>query len=65
MIRVSVDSQGRAQAFQIIEGNRKNISAALHAARRFAFQPCASSGDCDHLLKFSDYGDASITQRID
>ncbi len=64
-IRVSVDSEGHAQAFQIIEGNRKNISAALHAARRFAFQPCASSGDCDHLLKFTDYGDASIVQRID
>jgi hypothetical protein len=65
MIRVHVDSEGRAQAIQLLHGSRTRLSAALHAARRFSFEPCASSADCDHLLIFTDYGDASIVQRIE
>jgi hypothetical protein len=64
-IRVTVDRDGRSQDFQVLRGDRKKVSAALHAAKRFSFQPCASSTDCDHLLKFIDYGDASLVQRID
>jgi hypothetical protein len=65
MIRVSVDTQGRAQAFQILQGDHKQTSAALSAARQLSFRPCSSSADCEHLLKFTDYGDASIVQSID
>jgi len=65
MIRVSVDSDGHAQAFQVLQGDRNKIPSALDAARRFSFQPCDISADCDHLLKFTDYGDASMVQRID
>lgn len=65
MIRVSVDHQGRAQAFQVLQGDRKKRSAALAAARRWSFQPCSGSVDCEHLLKFTDYGDASFVQMID
>ncbi len=65
MIRVSVDSEGRAQAFQVLRGDRKKISAALAAAKRWSFQPCSGSVDCEHLLKFTDYGDASIVHMID
>ena len=65
MIRVSVDRQGRTQEVEILQGHSKKTSAALHAARRFAFEPCNRSFDCDHLLKFTDYGDASIVQKID
>jgi hypothetical protein len=65
-IRVTVDSGGRAQDFQILSGNRTEVSAALQAAKHFSFQPCASSAaDCDHLLKFIDFGNASLVQRID
>jgi hypothetical protein len=65
ILSVSVDSQGRAQAFQILQGNQKKGSAALHAARLLSFPPCSSSADCEHRLKFTDYGDASIVQKID
>jgi TonB family protein len=65
MIRVRVDSQGRPQAFRIMRGNQSRSSAALNAARRWPFQPCAHGGDCEHLLKFTDYGDASSVQIID
>jgi hypothetical protein len=65
MIRVSVDRHGRAQQVEILRGDPKKTSAALNAARRFAFEPCHGSFDCDHLLKFTDYGDASIVQKID
>ena len=65
IMSVSVDSQGRAQAFQILQGNQKKGSAALNAARQLSFQPCSSSADCEHRLKFTDYGDASIVQKID
>jgi hypothetical protein len=64
-IRVTVDREGRAQEFQFLQGDPKRVSAALHAAKRFSFQPCADSADCDHLLKFIDFGDASLVQRID
>jgi hypothetical protein len=59
IIRVSVDSEGRATAFQILRGDQKKSSAALAAARHWSFQPCPASADCEHLLKFTDYGDAS------
>ena len=65
MIRVSVDREGRALAFHVLRGDQKKISAALNAARRWSFQPCFGSADCEHLLKFTDYGDASIVQMID
>lgn len=65
MIRVSVDSQGHTQEVEILQGHSKKTAAALTAARRFAFEPCNRSFDCDHLLKFTDYGDASIVQKIE
>jgi hypothetical protein len=65
MIRVTVDRQGHPHEVQIMRGKSKKTSAALNAARRFAFEPCNRSNDCDHLLKFTDYGDASILQKID
>ncbi len=65
MIRVSVDSEGRAQSFQVLRGAQKRRSAALNAARHWSFQPCASSADCEHLLRFTDYGDASSLRMID
>jgi outer membrane biosynthesis protein TonB len=65
MIRVSVDRKGQPHAFQIVRGDRKKISAALDAAKRWSFQPCPGSADCEHLMKFTDYGDASSVQIID
>ncbi len=65
MIRVSVDGEGRAQAFQVVSGDQKKTAAALAAAKRWSFQPCASSAECEHLLKFTDYGGASRVQMID
>lgn len=65
VISVSVDRDGRAQAFHVLRGDQKKISAALHAAKRWSFQPCSGAEDCEHLLKFTDYGDASIVQVID
>jgi hypothetical protein len=65
MIRVSVDHEGQAQTFHILQGNRKKMSVALNAAKHWHFQPCSSSAGCEHLLKFTDYGDASILQMID
>ena len=64
LIRVSVDSQGRASAFQILQGNQNKKSAALNAAKRWSFQPCSGSVDCQHLLKFTDHGDASVVQML-
>ena len=64
IVRVRVDRDGRAQAFQIVRGNR-DISAALTAVRRWSFQPCAGDADCKHLLKFTNYGDAFSVQMID
>jgi len=64
MIRVSVDRQGHAREVEILQGSKKT-SAALSAARRFAFEPCDRAFDCDHLLKFTDFGDAFIVQKID
>ena len=65
IIRVSVDQQGRAGTFRIVQGDREKIPAALHAARLWHFQPCSGSGSCEHLLKFTDYGDASLVRMID
>jgi hypothetical protein len=65
MIRVSVDGEGRAQGFQVVSGDQKKTAAALAAAKRWSFQPCASSAECEHLLKFTDYGGASRVQMID
>ena len=65
MIRVSVDREGRAQAFQILRGDQKKIPAALAAAKHLSYQPCSGNADCEHVLKFTDYGDTSIVQRID
>jgi TonB family protein len=65
MIRVRVDSQGRPQAFRILRGNQSRSSAALDAARHWSFQPCSHTDDCEHVLKFTDYGDASSVQMID
>jgi hypothetical protein len=65
MIRVSVDSEGRAQSFHVLRGDQRRRSAALNAARHWSFQPCSSSADCEHLLKFTDYGDATILRMID
>jgi outer membrane biosynthesis protein TonB len=65
MIRVSVDREGRALAFKIVRGDRKKISAALDAARRWSFQPCPGSADCEHVLKVTDYGDATSVQIIE
>jgi len=65
VISVSVDRDGRAMAFRVLRGDQKKVSAALHAAKRWSFQPCSGAEDCEHLLKFTDYGDASIVQMID
>jgi hypothetical protein len=65
IIRVSVDRQGRGQAFNVVQGDEQKIAAAMKAARRWSFKPCASEADCEHLLKFTDYGDASFVQVID
>jgi hypothetical protein len=65
VIRVSVDRQGRAQAFHVLRGNEKKKSAALNAAKHWSFEPCPGSTDCEHLLKFTDYGDASVVQMIE
>jgi hypothetical protein len=60
-----VDSEGLAQEFHVVRGDRKKKSAALNAARHWCFQPCSGSAGCEHLLKFTDYGDASILRMID
>ena len=65
ILRVTVDGAGRAQSFQIMRGDRKKKSEALHAARLWNFQPCPGSAGCEHMLKFTDYGDASTVQSID
>jgi hypothetical protein len=62
IIRVSVDREGRPQTLLVLQGDQKKVSAALAAAKRWSFQPC--SADCEHLLKFTDYGGASVVQMI-
>jgi hypothetical protein len=64
IVRVRVDGGGRAHAFQIVRG-KQDISAALAAVKRWPFQPCAVGAGCKHLLKFTNYGDASVIQVID
>jgi hypothetical protein len=65
IISVSVDSQGHAQEFRVLRGDQHKASAALNVARHWSFQPCARSSDCEQLLKFTDYGDASVLHSID
>jgi hypothetical protein len=65
VIRISVDAEGRPQSFHVLRGDQKRRSAALNAARHWSFQPCSNSFDCEHLLKFTDYGDASMLRLID
>jgi len=65
IIRVSVDRNGRPQAIHALKGDQKMIPAARAAASRWTFQPCSRSSDCQHLLKFTDYGDASALEVID
>lgn len=65
MIRVSVDGEGRAQEFHVLSGDQTKVAAALNAARHWSFQPCSSSDECEHLLKYTDYGDASVVKIID
>jgi hypothetical protein len=63
IIRVSADADGRPQEFRILRGDRKKIPAALAAARHWSFPP--SSAGCEHLLTFTDRGDASIVKMIE
>jgi hypothetical protein len=63
IIRVSADPEGRPHAFRVLRGDRSKIPAALAAARHWSFQP--STEGCDHLLTFTDRGDASIVQMIE
>ena len=65
LIRVSVDGSGQAQNFEVLSGNQTRESAALKAARLLRFQPCTTSEACEHMLKFTDYGDASVVKMID
>ena len=65
VIRVSVDQQGNSQNFEVVQGDQRKISAALHAAKRYHFQPCSGLDACEHLLKFTDYGDASVLRSMD
>jgi hypothetical protein len=65
IIRVSVDGEGRAQSFHIVQGEQKKVSAALNAAKLLHFPPCELSAQCEHSVKFTDYGDASVVQIID
>jgi hypothetical protein len=63
IIQVSADAKGRPQEFRILRGEQKKIPAALAAARHWSFPP--SSAGCEHLLTFTDHGDASIVQMIE
>lgn len=65
IIRVSVDSKGRAASWKVLQGNKVDASAALAVAMRWRFQPCSSSVSCEHLLKFTDHGDVSVLQMLD
>jgi hypothetical protein len=60
-----VDSTGRAQNFELVQGDRSKQSEALAAARRWSFAPCSGSGSCEHLLKVTCYGDVSRVQVIE
>jgi len=64
MIRVTVDGEGRASTFHILQGDQKSIAPALAVARHWHFQPCADSAECEHLLRYTDHGDASTLQAI-
>jgi hypothetical protein len=65
VILVSVDGEGHAQDIRVLRGDPKKTSAALSVAKHFYFGPCGGSSNCDHLLKFTEHGDASIVQRIE
>jgi hypothetical protein len=64
-IRVSVNHQGRAERFEVLQGDRMRIAAALIAAQAWHFLPCSSAEVCEHTLRITNYGDASIVQMID
>ncbi len=65
MIRVSVNHQGQAERFEVLQGDRGKISAALEVAKAWHFQPCSSADVCEHTLRVKNYEDASIVQMID
>jgi outer membrane biosynthesis protein TonB len=65
ILRVSVDGQGRAQTLEVVSGDEKKVSAALAAAKHWAFQPCSEGAECEHTLKFTDYGGASMVKVIE
>lgn len=65
MIRVSVDHQGHALAFNIVQGDKAKAPAALAAAKRWAFQPCSGDAGCDHTLKYTARGNTSSLQMVD
>jgi hypothetical protein len=65
IIRVSVDSHGRANRFQVLRGDKREVPAALNAARLWHFQSCSDSAGCEHSLGFTYYGDASFAQIIE
>jgi hypothetical protein len=65
MIRVSVNHDGRAERFEVLQGDRERIAAALIAAQAWHFQPCSSADICEHRLRITNYEDASIVQMID
>jgi len=65
MIRVSVNHEGRAERFEVLQGDRNRIAAALIAAQAWHFQPCSSADVCEHRLRITNYEDASIVQMID
>jgi hypothetical protein len=65
MIRVSVNHQGQAERFEVLQGDRGKISAALEVAKAWRFKPCSSADVCEHTLRVKNYEDASIVQMID
>jgi hypothetical protein len=65
MIRVSVNHEGQAERFEVLQGDRSNISAAMVAAKAWHFQPCFMADVCEHRLRITNYEDASIVQMID
>jgi hypothetical protein len=65
VVRASVDGNGQAQRLDVVSGERKRQPAALAAARRWHFQPCASDAGCEHSLMITEYGDAFSVQVIE
>jgi hypothetical protein len=65
MVRVTVDSHGQALGFQLLRGNKKKISAAMAAAKRWPYQPCSGSSECAHLMRFTYFGNASVVTMVE